>query len=43
MRRGEPGIRGRGSDRDNGIPGVDGNPGENGIPGRDGDDGCNWS
>ena len=43
MRRGEPGIRGGGSDRDNGIPGVDGNPGENGIPGRDGDDGCNWS
>ena len=40
MRRGGPGIRGGGSDGDNGIPGVDRNPDENGIPGRDGDDGC---
>ena len=46
MSKGKPGIHGRGSDGDNGIPGVDGNPGENGvdgIPGRDEDDGRNWS
>ena len=45
MSKGKPGIHGRGSDGDNGIPGVDENPGENGvdgIPGRDEDDGRNW-